>query len=322
LTRIAASSYSVWPKMTSASATYRLYLAISMLGLLAVVLGLGVALGDVNLTASPGAIASACLSFVMPRVTFWSVAVLAMASLGVVVLGLGARSAGRQAVSSQRFVRSQIARGMLLANTEVLIVEDPQAAACTAGLLRPRIYLTSGAVAALEAGQLAAVVAHEAHHVARRDPLRLLLARVLADALFFMPVLPRLASQYAAQTELAADAAAVAACGGRRPLAAALLAFDQATPPSTVGIAPERVDHLLGTGSRFKLPLALLGAAIITAVALLAITLQLSTAPADQAETPLPTLVEQVCLILRALLPVLAGALAVSAITRRLRTQS
>lgn len=308
--------------MTDARATYRLHATLGVLGLLATILSLGVALGEVDLAASPAAIASACWSFVMPQVTPGSIAVLALASLGLIVLGRGARSATTRATASRRSVQRDTARHARLAETDVWITDEPHTAAYTAGLFRPRIYLTAGAVAALEPAPLAAVIAHEAHHVARRDPLRLLVAHVLADALFFLPVLNRLAVRYAAQAELAADAAAVTASNGPRPLAAALVAFDKHTPTSAVGIAPERVDHLLGTPARYELPAALLGAAVLTMALIFAITLQLTTTPADHGETTLPTLVQQLCLLLRAMLPIIAAALAPSAIRRRLRTQS
>lgn len=175
---------------------------------------------------------------------------------------------------------------------------------------------------ALEPAPLAAVIAHEAHHVARRDPLRLLIAHIMADTLFFLPVLSRLAVRYAAQAELAADASAVSAANGARPLATALLAFDQHAPDTAVGIAPERVDNLLGTPARFALPTALLVAAVLTVALIFAITLQLNSAPVDQSEASLPTLVEQLCLMLRAMLPIVASALALSAIRQRLRAPS
>ena len=51
-----------------------------------------------------------------------------------------------------------------------------------AGLLRPRVFVSEGALARLGARALTAVVAHEGHHAARRDPLRILIARAIGDA--------------------------------------------------------------------------------------------------------------------------------------------
>jgi Zn-dependent protease with chaperone function len=104
---------------------------------------------------------------------------------------------------------------------------------CT-GLLRPRVYVSEGAVATLGPAQLAAVVAHEGHHADRRDPLRILIARAIGEA-YSLRALPR---REQALAELSADAAAVRS-GGTASLASALLAFPD-------GVAPERVDRLAG----------------------------------------------------------------------------
>ena len=87
--------------------------------------------------------------------------------------------------------------------------------------------------------ELRAILAHEAHHRHRRDPLRLLLARAAAAALGPLPPFASLPERQPAIADLAADAATVAALGDRAPLAAALVRFE--------AVAPERVDGLLGT---------------------------------------------------------------------------
>ena len=126
---------------------------------------------------------------------------------------------------------------------EVLVIPGAQPLAFCAGLLRPRVYVSTGALERLGEAELAAVVAHEAHHAARRDPLRLLVARAIGDA-YSLGALPR---REQALAELAADAAAVR-CRGVAPLASALLAFDP------TAIAPERVDRLAGEAPRHEVP--------------------------------------------------------------------
>lgn len=88
------------------------------------------------------------------------------------------------------------------------IVPDLPNPAFTAGLLRPRIYISERLAGHLHGAELAAVVAHEGAHVARRDPLRLTLLRVLAYTLFWLPALRRLADDVSDQAELLADDAA------------------------------------------------------------------------------------------------------------------
>jgi hypothetical protein len=92
--------------------------------------------------------------------------------------------------------------------------------------------------------ELRAILAHEDHHRGRRDPLRMLLARVASDAFRPLPPLATLAERHASVADLAADAAAVRALGAVQPLAAALVRFDETAPSGYGGVAPERVDHL------------------------------------------------------------------------------
>lgn len=129
---------------------------------------------------------------------------------------------------------------------------------------------------ALGPGEFEAVLAHERHHRAQRDPLRLAVARILSHALFFLPVLRTLTERYSALIELSADDAAVRASGGNRAaLASAMLLFaDHAPSPVTaVGISADRVDYLLGHFPDARLPLRRVVAALLTLLALVPIVL-------------------------------------------------
>ena len=88
------------------------------------------------------------------------------------------------------------------------IVPGLPSPAFTAGLVQPRIYISEALAGHLVAAELAAVVAHEGAHVARRDPLRLTVLRALAWVLFWLPALRRLADDVSDQAELLADDAA------------------------------------------------------------------------------------------------------------------
>jgi Zn-dependent protease with chaperone function len=146
----------------------------------------------------------------------------------------------------------------------IVLVADPRPLVFCAGLLRPRVYLSVGARHRLGPRALRAVLAHEAHHASRRDPLRLL----VAGALGRLPFLAGLARRQEMLTELAADAAAVQAVDGPGPLAAAMLAL------SEFRVAPERVDQLRGAGVDFRVPATWLAGALAVLVASLASTLQ------------------------------------------------
>lgn len=95
--------------------------------------------------------------------------------------------------------------------------------AFTAGLLSPQVYLAEELAVRLTPEQLAAVVAHEAAHVRRRDPLRMFLLRLLACTLFWIPAVRRLTDDMRDEAEIRADDAA--SLGEPLILASAILAL-------------------------------------------------------------------------------------------------
>jgi len=305
--------------MASARRIYRLQLLLGLLGVAATALGLVVALTRVSFELpSLDAVADACRRTGLTDLSVSSVLVLLLSSLSLAVLALAARSALAQLLSRRRFLRQlRVVGRARVGDYEALIIEDGRPQAFCTGLLRPRIYVSRGTLDLLDDGELCAVVAHEAHHARRRDPLRILIARALGDALFFLPVLGRLADRYAALAELAADDAAVQHSGTRQPLAAALLAFDQAPHAAVVGIAPERVDHLFGERPRWEVPVALLAGGAVTIAGLLAVVLRTADAT-GQASVKLPLLLAQACMVGMTVLPMLVGAAALLASKRAL----
>lgn len=203
---------------------------------------------------------------------------LSITALALAALGLGLRSIRRQVRASHAYLAAHEPSGSVeVAGVRCRLIDSRQPLAFCAGYLRPRIYLSSGALEQLDAAELRAVLAHEAHHRRRRDPLRLLAARTLADALFFIPILARISERYATLGELAADEAAVKALSGRRPLAAALLKFSESPtqPAAVVALAPERVDHLMGDPHviRWALPCSPLVRSALALIALGAVSL-------------------------------------------------
>jgi Zn-dependent protease with chaperone function len=90
------------------------------------------------------------------------------------------------------------------------------------GFWRPCIWLTAGLVELLTDEELKAVLAHEAYHCHRRDPLRLLISRTLRSAFFFLPLVEDLAKGAELQQELAADQSAITQLGNDLPLLCAL----------------------------------------------------------------------------------------------------
>jgi hypothetical protein len=125
---------------------------------------------------------------------------LGVAVLVVAVLGLATwfGRASWLAISAAREIaglpRLQPADALVVAARrtgvgEVVCLESAAAAAFCAGLLRPRVFVTSGMVASLADDELDAVLVHEAEHAHRRDPLRRLAGRAAADVLFWLPLI-------------------------------------------------------------------------------------------------------------------------------------
>lgn len=189
------------------------------------------------------------------------------------VVARGLMSAGRQLHSTRRLrlaltpdapatlspALESVVRA-LAPHQPVEVVADPRPLAFTHGLLRPRVCLSTGAIAQLAPDELAAVLAHERVHVQRYDPLRGLLSRTLAASIFFVPVLNDLHRHFLVQREIEADERAVQVAGPP-VLASALLKFLPAAHQpahlpalmSDSGVAEQRIDALVGHGApRFR----------------------------------------------------------------------
>lgn len=264
--------------MRSASRLYRLHLSIGAVGATSVLaVGMIVLAGTKLSLPSGAAVSEACDSWLRAG---GPAAVLGLALVAFVVTSsaLGLRSARRQVKAGRAYLDTlPLAGERRVEDTSCRVVELHAALAFCAGYMRPRIYVSEGALDRLSPSELSAVIAHERHHLRRREPLRRLLARAVADALFFIPVLRRISDRYVELGELAADEAAVATLRDRRPLASALLKFTERDPlPAPVaGIDPERVDHLLGdpgTG-RWQLPASLVGRSALALAGLGALVL-------------------------------------------------
>src|ERR1700761_854290 len=190
--------------------------------------------------------------------------VLALALAGLAVGAMTAWGAIRELAATRTFERHLAAqeptpwRG-------ALVIDDERPQAFCAGLFTPRVYVSSGAVASLDETALDAVLTHEAHHARRRDPLRLAVGRVLARALFFVPGLDELVRRQQNLAELGADESAMTVSpDSRSALARAMLTFSESSPTEgSVGIDPERVDHLLGEPPNWRFPTLLCLAAAV-----------------------------------------------------------
>ena len=304
--------------MASARSYYRFSLGLGAVSLLTLLIALA---------AVPHAIASelptsselalACRQFVLGA-SIPVILVIVLAGIGIVAGVRALRTLLRHRRSQRRLMRRlNVLQQLPVAGVTAELFGDSRPQAFCAGLLRPSIYLSTGALNVLTRQELDAVVAHESHHAAQRDPLRILLARVLRDALFFLPIMRHVADRYSALAEMAADDAALRHCGDRAALASAMLTFEERAPAGAVGIAPERVDHLLGEPARWQLSLSLLAGGIVTLAAVAALgALTASAVPAGGIS--LAALLGQACMFAMIASPVVAAGVLVLTVRRAL----
>lgn len=291
---------------------YGLQVTVAGAGLAGCALGLAAAVSRVHVApAAAHRLDVGGARFTYPAANAAAVALFALAALGVAVLFVSLRGAWRQVRAHRRLVRALPVAGSLPGHPAVCVVDVAAPLAFCAGWLQPRIYVSTGTLSRLSESELRAVLAHEHHHRARRDPLRLAVGRVLSQALFFLPVLRPLHERYGDVAELTADAAALEATGRAGPLASAMLSIAATPAGEVVGISPERVDALLGQPRVWRLPWLLLVAAMITIAALVALVWRVGASASAQTSLDLPIASSQPCLLVLALVPILvclAGA--------------
>ena len=184
---------------------------------------------------------------------------------GAMVAGLGLTLAGavvaRTALSAMTHLRAAGRQALQHAQTARLVgrpepalgatlVDHPQPAAyCVAGR-HPTVVLTTGAVQALDADQLAAVLAHERAHLTGRHHRLIAMARIGRQVLPFVPLMRDADAQVARLAEMHADDAATRTCEPA-PLATALviLAAGASPAPALAAAATDavqRIQRMLG----------------------------------------------------------------------------
>lgn len=279
---------------------FTLALALGIGGLLLATAAVTTGIASVHhRTTDSRLILVAGLHFTYPRLNGAAALLLVIAATGAAGIILGLRASWRQVRAYQSLVAQIGTVEALDKDPRVNVIADPLPQAFCAGYLRPRVYVSRRTLEILTEAELHAVLAHEHHHRRVRDPLRLAYARILSEALFFVPVLPSLSERYADLAELRADHAAVRANAGEpAPLASALLAFDQSGPPGAGGISPERVDSLLGEPIHWRLPPWLLAASLALLSGMSTLVWLVSGAASAYATFNLPILSSQPCVVL------------------------
>lgn len=214
-------------------------------------------------------------------------AVLALELLGVLVLSLVRTARTRRRHRALLEVLVQPGGGA--AGEDTRLLEHPAPVAFCIPGARPLVVLSSGMVAELEGGQLAAVVAHERAHLAEHHHLLLLPFLAWRAALPVLPAAGRAYDAVRALVEMRADDVALRSLPGpdaRRTLAAAIVAVAGAAggevPAGALSVAggavAVRVRRLLAPAR--PLSGAARAWAVVCAVALLLVPTVLLIAPA------------------------------------------
>lgn len=279
-------------------------------GIAAAGAAVGAAIGSIHhVTVGAGELAVAGLAFSYPKLNAAAALILILAGVGVATLALTLRAAWRQRHAHRRLLAGVQVLDPLPGHPAVTVIAGARPEAFCAGFLRPRVYVSRGAVAALTPEELAAVLAHEHQHRRTRDPLRLACGRAVAHAVFFVPVLRPLCERYADLAEQRADRAAVRASAGRpSPLASALLVFDASAPAGLSGVSAARVDALVGQPDRWRVSRSrLLGSLAVLAAVSIVIWRTSAGASAD-ATFNAPLFSTAPCLSLLLLMATTAGA--------------
>ncbi len=237
--------------------------------------------------------------------------VLCLALLGAIVTATGVVAVARELRGARRLA-ARLAQFNPTSRDGVLVLDSERPEAFCAGLLRPRVYVTSGALAVLDDASLEAVLLHERHHMLRRDPLRLAVARVLGRALFFLPAMREMGQSQELLADVTADESALRSAGGRSALAQAMLSFTHATAPAgSTGIDPARVDHLLGESPSWRFPALTFAVAMALLATIVGVGILAGRAASGSATLAPPFLSTQPCVVMLALIPCAVGLLAV-----------
>lgn len=176
--------------------------------------------GLISLTS---AIVVFCHSLFIKCVAYGEVFSLAFSWTGGILLAGGVCYGVTKAVVRLAKARRAISRLPKKSAGSVVIVRDPSRMAFTFGLLRPRIYLSTGLLDGLDGKELRAVFLHELCHKRGFDPLKLFLLSVLRDSFSYIPALKGFVGHAIALKEHEADDSAASRMKEPLSLASALL---------------------------------------------------------------------------------------------------
>jgi Zn-dependent protease with chaperone function len=174
--------------------------------------------------------------------------ILALAALSCLVIAAAVRRAVRAWNETRRISHgwAASARPVALAVTGLPAYEltHPFPVVSVLGVFRPRLYVASQVIAALNDTELAAVLEHELAHVAARDNLRYWLLRGCPDVVAWLPGGRALLPAWLCAAEEAADERAALGSGDTAlALADALIKVARLVTPDRAALVPALALH-------------------------------------------------------------------------------
>lgn len=145
----------------------------------------------------------------------------------------------------------------------------------TAGLWKPKIYISSNLHKYHSEEEIRAMIAHEKRHVEAKDPLRTTLVRLFGNMTPNLPYKEEIIQYFYTLTEICADRRAEEKMGDKLPVVSALYKrLAMAGEKVTAGInffnsQSERINILIGRRHLEKRKMFGLGAVILTGMAIL-----------------------------------------------------
>ena len=109
-----------------------------------------------------------------PTANAGAIVMIVLAGFGLIVTAMAIGGTVRELAAARRFHRRLAAQNPRPLRG-ALVIDDERPLAFCEGLIQPRVYVSTGALALLDDAGLDAVLAHEHQHAARHDPLRLAL---------------------------------------------------------------------------------------------------------------------------------------------------
>lgn len=203
---------------------------------------------------------SACIFFLfgLEHIPFSSLAIVAFAAASGVGLIRALRAYRRERRLLAALPVTPIVSGPLheytaRAGIGLCALHSSRPVAFCAGLLRPRLVVSTGLLERLDAEEQQAVLCHELVHARSREPLKCLLARLAAGTFFWLPALGALLERYLLLKELVADREAVTRTSQAALAGALSQVIAQPTPAGAVGMsefAAARIDRLFEPEAR------------------------------------------------------------------------